>query len=251
MTYNFPIGKGDVLMYAHLETDTADGNLQHRSAPRHRLYLSATAKQAQDSRQVEILDISAGGLLMRTSDRLVVDQPLTVVLPGPDEHEAQVAWSGDELYGCRFAVDLTKAQLSAALLRARPQHALAPRPEERDLSDETLGQRIKRLREASPHSMIALAEKVGVTKPTLWKWETDKVRPRGGAVKALASVFGIDELDLLYGGAQSVQPQVRAAAVGGHTYGINPLAEMVASSRAAIAQLAGVDERKVRVSIDW
>lgn len=238
-------------MLAHLESEEND--LTARDATRRKLYLAASAIQMNSSYVVEILNISETGLLLKTDQELSPNEPIVMVLPESEECVARIAWAGDNLYGCQFVNRLTKAELSAALLQAKPQ----PQPQRSEVDylpnydvQETLGQRLKRLREASPYSMIELAEMVGVTKPTLWKWETDKVRPREKAVQALARVFAIDEMTLLYGHRGSGAPLQRFASRHGRGNS-RQLSQVIGEARRAIADHAGVDAAQVTVSIAW
>ena len=223
---------------------------ERRIAARRKLYLATTASQADASQAVEILDLSATGLLLTTSARLALDEPLAVVLADGEEHEARIVWSAGRLFGCRFAFPLSRAQLSANVLVSDPARgdrgenrvAEAVRAEATAL--DTLGQRIRALRAASPHSMEELAHRAGVSKPTLWKWETDKIHPRPDALARLAEVLGVGEIELLYGSAEKEGGAMGAATNRG-------LAEIVDEARRAIAQAAGVAPQCVRIGIDF
>lgn len=235
-------------MLAHLESErTADNG---RQTTRHKLYLSASAIQTDSSCVVEILNISETGLLLNTKSALSPDEPLIVVLPEAQECVARIAWSGENLYGCQFDERLSKAELSAALLQAKPVRPVVdylPNHTEKD----TLGKRLKRLREASPYSMVEVAEMVGVTKPTLWKWETDKVRPREKAVQALARVFRTDDMTLLYGRHGNGSPAESITAQTKRPGDMRHVSDLVSDSRREIAQAAGVSLDQVTVSISW
>ena len=214
-----------------------------RSEGRRKLYLATTANQAGDRQGVEILDLSANGMLLSTQADLDPAKPLTVVLTDGEEHLASVAWQSGELYGCRFEKPLPRAELSANLLGADPA-----RPRDDATARGSLGQRIRALRTASPHSMEELAHLVGVSKPTLWKWETDKVRPRQNAIERLAVVLGVDEIELLYGTQQAARRGGEDA--GAPTSG-RTVAQVVDHARLAIASAAGVEPDRVRIEIDF
>lgn len=214
-----------------------------RSEGRHKLYLATTASQAGDRQGVEILDLSANGMLLSTQAEIDPAQPLSVVLTDGREHLATVAWHSGELYGCRFDEPLPRAELSANLLGADPA-----RRRDDATARGSLGQRIRALRTASPHSMEELAHLAGVSKPTLWKWETDKVRPRQNAIERLAAVLGVDEIELLYGTEREARTSVENA---GATTGGRTVAQVVDHARLAIASAAGVAPAKVRIEIDF
>lgn len=246
-----PEGRGRVVMKAQLDAPLATG--KKRGQSRRKLRLATTAVQGDGEATVDVLNISLNGLLVRTSGKLALDEPVMVVLPTQDEHPAHIVWFADDLYGCRFLEPLTQAELSAVMLRSSPGELVEPSDTEpAETPQETFGQRLKRLRVASPHSMVELASLVGVSKPTLWKWETDKVRPRDAAVRSLAAVLGVDEMTLLYG-RRPVAKEVRppAANAPAKPTGRKRLSDIISDSKDAIAELAGVEREKVLVSIDW
>lgn len=221
-----------------------------RSEQRRRLYLSSSAAQANGSRAADILDLSASGLLISTGAELDLDEPVTVVLADGAEHRAQIMWHTGRLYGCRFDHPLSQAELGSNLLRAHPPRALPPASDEAPGgASETMGDRLRRLRMASPHTMTELARLAGVTKPTLWKWETGKARPRHDALVRISDVLGVAEAELLYGRG----PGYRAGA-GRETPPApaeGKLAVIVQQARHEIAEAAGVDPAQVAISIDF
>ncbi|QPC98478.1 helix-turn-helix domain-containing protein [Qipengyuania soli] len=223
------------------KASVADG----RSEERRRIFLTASAAQGDGSSGVEILDLSASGLLMSTSASLDLDEPVAVVLADGEEHWARIMWHTGRLYGCRFEQSLSRAELGANLLRAHPPRDL-PEVGAVESGTETLGDRLRRLRMDSPHTMEELASLVGVTKPTLWKWETGKSRPRHDAIIRISDVFGVAEAELLYGERGSGRGVSVSRAASNAT-----LAMTVAEARRMIAQAAGIDPGQVSISIDF
>lgn len=220
--------------------------VDERGEERRRLYLPSSAVQADGTSAVEILDLSATGLLVSTAAQLAIDEPVAVVLADGTEHRAQIMWHTGRLYGCRFEQALSRVELGANLLRAHPPRDLPETPA--DMA-ETLGSRLHRLRAASPYTMSELARLAGVTKPTLWKWETGKSRPRHDALVRLADVLGVTEAELLYGRDTG---EARSGSPGAtDPGGDRSLAAIVAAARRAIAGAAGVDPRQVSISIDF
>lgn len=215
-----------------------------RGEPRRRLDLATGARQGERTANVAVINISQSGLLLRTSAELALDEPLMVRLPDGGERAARVVWSADDLFGCRFVKPLTRAELSAAQIK--PGFAARAQAQPARSAEETLGQRIKRERAASGLTLVELATLVGVSKPTLWKWESDKVRPRQETMKALATALGIGELELVYGPpGHLAAPAKQREPVRART-----LAEVVSQSRRAIAEAAGIDEDRIEISID-
>ena len=62
---------------------------------------------------------------------------------------------------------------------------------------ETLGGRIKRLREESGYTQAELAEAAGVPVDTLRNWEYDRREPLASAICRLAEALGITSDELL------------------------------------------------------
>ena len=75
-----------------------------------------------------IMDISVGGALLRTSQPLSVNDPVTINLPHGPAAEARVTWSSGPLAGCQFLTPITDAMISAALLKSEPAAVAEPLP---------------------------------------------------------------------------------------------------------------------------
>lgn len=213
-----------------------------RRQPRLVLRLNTGVGQAGRAFDAEVLNLSRNGMLVRTGAVLSLDDPLEVVLPQSGAVRAKVVWFADELYGCSFPEPISEEEMQAAndVASIEDSHGGS----RFGVDHETLGQRIKRLRAASGHSMRAFAELVGVSKPTLWKWEGDQVRPRHETMQRLANQLGITELELVYG----------APGRGGDAPGDDAnssLADIVRACRQRIAKAAGVDTSCVEINIDW
>lgn len=232
-------------MKGRIEASRTGGD--ERGEARRKLYLPTHAGQAHGSTPVEVLDLSSSGMLVRTTARLDLDEPLCIVLGDEVERTSTIVWHAGRLYGCRFETPLSPAELGANLLRAHP-------PRDRDpavygaggQASESLGQRIQRLRTQSPYSMVELARLAGVTKPTLWKWETGKAHPRHGSLTLLAAALGVEEAELLYG---STLGRRSDTARDGHD--AQTLAATVGEARRAIAAIAGVEPAQVTIAIDF
>ncbi|EDL49144.1 DNA-binding protein, putative [Erythrobacter sp. SD-21] len=222
-----------------------DGDQMDRRQPRLVLRLNTGVGQAGRAFDAEILNLSRNGMLVKTQADLSLDDPLEVVLPFSGAVGAKVVWGANELYGCSFAKPISEDELEAAnevaSLEDDPEHRFG-------VDHETLGTRIKRLRTTRGFTMCGLAESVGVSKPTLWKWEGDQVRPRHETMQRLAKQLDVSELELVYG-APGLGKAV-ALAEGGLDSGAS-LADLIRASRRRIAQAAGVDEASVEININW
>ena len=214
------------------------GDDAERRRRKQRLVLSLRTGVGQSGRafDAEILNLSPNGMLVKTGAKLAFDEPLEVVLPDVGPVIAKVVWFDDQLYGCSFASPLGEDQIAAA------NEAALDTDTSHGVDKESLGGRIRRLRNRRNLSMRALAGIVGVSKPTLWKWESDQVRPRHKTMQRLATELGVSELELVYGAPQNA---------GEEAAGTASLAEIVRDARRRIAEAAGVDEERVDVTIDW
>ena len=56
---------------------------------------------------------------------------------------------------------------------------------------ETIGKRIKRLREAASLSQWRLSADIGVPQSTLWRWETQDATPGATKLPAIADALGV------------------------------------------------------------
>lgn len=86
-----------------------------RFSPRRALKLQSVL--AAEGEVVTIHDISNTGLLLETKVRLVEGQRLGVDLPDIGFTQAEVVWASGRFFGCRFDTPVSKAAVSAALLR--------------------------------------------------------------------------------------------------------------------------------------
>lgn len=99
-------------IHARLETF---GTTSRRAAPRRKLCLGSSL--AGDGQDVVIHDLSATGVLLQTSAKLETFDDLEVDLPEVGPTHAFVVWSSGEYFGCEFARPISRAVISAALLR--------------------------------------------------------------------------------------------------------------------------------------
>ena len=101
-------------MVAYFEelAPTAD----RRRSVRRALHLGAQA--GENAEAATILDLSLTGALIETSVPMLVGSTFEVDLPNGGATEASVVWNSGEFYGCQFALPISPATLSAALLQA-------------------------------------------------------------------------------------------------------------------------------------
>lgn len=218
-------------------------NIERRE-PRLILQLNTGVGQSGRAFDAEILNLSRDGMLVRTQAELTLEEPIEVVLPQSGAVKATVVWTADGMYGCSFAETISDDELQAANDLATEEPGEGKRF---GVDHETLGSRIKRLRTARGFTMRGLAENVGVSKPTLWKWEGDQVRPRHETMQRLAEELEVSELELVYGAPGLGE----AALLAEEDIASGSLADIVRASRKRIARAAGVDEGCVEININW
>ncbi len=230
-------------IHATLEVQKKGGS--QRGAARMRMRIEAAGSLGSgEGTTVVIHNLSATGMLIETMSELAIGQRLTVVLPEAPDLAAIIVWRSGALAGCRFAQPLSRATLSAAQLRN-------PLPAEVDPAihvapDETLPQRLRRLREERGLSRAALSERVGASTPSVWAWETGKTIPRRNNLIVLADAFGVSEQELITGDV------ALSGAAGADAPGkAGQIQSLIDSSKTRIAAVAGVNANQVKISIEF
>jgi len=231
---------------AHIEP--ANPAADERGEPRIRLNLDTVGVAANgDVTAVMIHDMSRTGLLIETGSPLTLGQSIWVALPEAGEVAATIVWNSGRLFGCRFDAALSEASLSAARLKNPIPAAVDPiQHAAPSAAPQSFAERLRARRLARGWSLASLAERSGLSKPSIWGWETGKAKPRAVSLRILAETFGIDETELLgkeEGGARSSATDQRAAN--------RALQHVVDASRQQIADMAGVDRQRVRIAIDY
>jgi transcriptional regulator with XRE-family HTH domain len=202
---------------------------------------------------VVVHDLSETGLLLQTSAQLSVGEKIEVVLPHAGPTAANVVWGSNEFFGCRFEKRISRATVSASQLQSGPE-ATAEASEDNPvpLGDpdlkESFGARLRRLRKERQISLIGLARLVSVSKPTVWKWEKDDVRPRQKSIEALASALGVSERELLLGRKAAVARQAEESAPAAPD-APSPLSQLVRNCKDQIAEAAGTSADNVSITI--
>jgi hypothetical protein len=90
-----------------------------RRSPRRSLKLEAVkSPPSAPEARVIIHDVSLTGILIETSATLAIGERLQVQMPEAGAVEAELVWTSGRLFGCRFKTPISKAALSAALLKS-------------------------------------------------------------------------------------------------------------------------------------
>jgi transcriptional regulator with XRE-family HTH domain len=223
---------------------------QRRDNNRNDLRLLAEVALQQGPRgDIRIENISSSGLLLNTPLDLTPGETVSVFLPNMEERVAEVVWSSENFHGCRFADPLDEAMLEAIKQRNEAfKSSLSgvslSEGESSTAKGESFGDRLTRLRKATDMKQIQLAEVVGVSKTTVWKWENDVVRPRNAAVRKLANIFKTSEMMLLFG-----TPAQEAKGSGSTDTEASDLQAVIAECKQRIARAAGTSEDRISITI--
>ncbi len=113
------------------------------------------------------------------------------------------------------------------------------------MGGDSVGARVRRLRRAGNMTVGELADRVGVSRPTIWAWECNKSHPRSCRIPALAASLNVSEEELL------VERSAPRAVLSLVVDEANRLEEEIGRSKARIAGLAGTVPEKVEIAIRW
>jgi transcriptional regulator with XRE-family HTH domain len=211
---------------AHFEkTPTNKG--KPRAARRTLLLETEGARAAGDAAAVLIHNVSASGLLIETQTELAADERIDIDLPLAGPTAARVVWSDGGFHGCQFEEHLPSQVLSAVQLRSAPSPSPAPQ-----VSTEAFASRLRRLRKQKGLTLGALADRLGVSKPTVWAWEHGNARPVQDRIAALAEQLGVPQAEMLTG------------------HDSDALTALLAKARRQIADAYGTEPAKVRIMIE-
>ena len=106
-----------MIIHAVIEDKSLDRRLSGRRVVRLEGVAIADLNEAEVG--VEIRDLSATGMLLKTAASLKLGEQIEVSF-GNSLKRAEVVWRSGPLTGCQFKQRLTKAELSAAVLRSAP-----------------------------------------------------------------------------------------------------------------------------------
>lgn len=105
-----------------------------------------------------------------------------------------------------------------------------------------------------------LAERAGLSRPTIWAWESGKTQPRNSNLQTLASALGITELELVAGKGSASTSMEEFDLVGPSAWESGELPAglahphrlriMIYAARLGIAALAGIKAQNVKISIE-
>lgn len=106
--------------------DGAGRSRADRRGPRRRkLAFDSLVTRPEPAAKVVVLDLSEAGLMLHAQDDLAVGEVFEVALPEAEAIEARVVWKRTTLYGCKFLSPVSRAMISAIVLKARPGASIA------------------------------------------------------------------------------------------------------------------------------
>lgn len=200
--------------------------------PRRMLRLEAQGLTASgDAARVLVHNISASGLLLESEVALEPNERIDVDLPQAGTIPARVIWASGSYYGCQFEAAISTAVLSATQLRSEASSSAAAAGDQRAPAG-SFGAKLQRLRKDRGLTQAALAEQLGVSKPTVWAWEQGKARPVESRMATLAQALDVPVAELLIGSDSAF------------------LGDLIARAKAQIAGALGVSPDQVRIAID-
>lgn len=115
---------------------------------------------------------------------------------------------------------------------------------------------LRSLRETHGLSVRALADRVGVSKVTLWKWERGENEPRERHLLPLAAALNVNPEDLRASRSDAQPaPEPAAAApdraepeMGAQA---KELSEVIARAKRMIAEASGVGPKNISITIEY
>ena len=113
-------------MLSHALSASFANPSEHRVSDRRVLRLEARLAMPAGEGGIEVHNLSRTGMLVESTAAVPAGTVLEVELPSGTSHRAKVVWADEGLFGCRFERPLSRASLSAALLRAAPQTLETP-----------------------------------------------------------------------------------------------------------------------------
>ncbi len=193
---------------AHFEVkEVRDGQhgtlrgVQNRADRRRLLLETQGALDSGVEAQVVVHNLSETGVLLETGVELEIGEAIELELPPALQARAQVIWASGRLYGCAFEGAIPEVTLRAVERRGAEQaeQGLAPTPSPPGpsaIGGESLGEKLHRLRKLRGLTQGELAQRLGVSKPTVWAWEQGRARPIEERLEAIAEALGVDSGDL-------------------------------------------------------
>jgi hypothetical protein len=92
--------------------------LERRSRARRTLFLEIAAAGGPGAGRTVIRNLSETGLLLETAEPLTLGENIAVDLPEAGVVQANVVWTRAPFFGCEFTAPVSRAAVSASLLKS-------------------------------------------------------------------------------------------------------------------------------------
>ena len=151
-------------MLARIELEPQSA--EQRQAARRPLRLEVESCNAAAAASATVRNLSETGLLIEAGEGFAVGDTVTLRLPIAGSIEAAVIWAREPYYGCEFARPVSRAVVSAALLRAPieepPVMLLGPVDTTWQCSHETAAVQVPRLSGGAMASLAVLGSVISL-----------------------------------------------------------------------------------------
>jgi len=177
-------------------------------------------------------NLSRSGLLLEGDFPFSVGSKLLIALTDRKRIAATIAWANYPHFGCNFDDAISATVIKAVLAGSMAGPDLAPRSQPAGHVTVSLGANLRRLRLARAINQRTLAQKIGVSGPTISMWESDLRSPVLKRLNEIFEILGVSTDELVVG-AESAE-----------------LADLLARSREQIARFLDTSPDKLRIMIE-
>lgn len=184
-------------------------------------------------RQLAVLlhNLSPSGVLIESDHALVLGDPIETAFSEQQIVLGKISWTSTRLYGCQFEQDVGAALIERTMVSALHEDAGVAVQSD---PAESFGAMLQRLRIAKGLHQAEIAEKLGVSAVAISNWEADRSQPRRHRIAELAMALGVPSQQLV----------LNSVAIP------ESLPEVLASSRAQVARLLGINSANVKISVN-
>lgn len=185
-----------------------------------------------------VLDLSATGCLLETDCSFSIGEMVEIEIYENEDllFRCKVIWSGDELLGCEFEEPIPGHVLDEARLWSVPS-AIGEAID--GAAEDQLAIAIGSARKSVGLTAAELARRTGVSRPTLWAWETGRSRPSAENLENLKRALNL----------QARKDHLADRDDDGERPVSGSMKEIVDRHRRSLAQEIGASPKQVKVRI--
>lgn len=206
-----------------------------RQVARSRLVLPVRVRCSSSCEDALALYLSPSGCLIETMHKFEINDTITVELPDNEKagHDATIVGVGAGVIDCHFNTELSARNIGDSWLRGAVRDTAIALDYG---SLEPLARAIGLARKRSGLSATELAHRIGVSRPTLWSWETGKTRPSQANLEKLREALSGSR----HGERKDLAEDVPAP----------KLETVIKNYRNRLAKEIGIDENCINIRID-